>query len=193
MWNQGHQMLVGYARTSTTDQVAGYEDQIAHLTHLGVEKVFAEQASAVGRRPQLAACLDFLRDGDTLIVTRLDRLCRSTAHFCEVFDRLERKGAKIRVLDLGIDTSTSTGRMVAEIVVAVAGFERRLLLERQRVGIAAAKAEGRYKGRAPTARRRFAEVLDLHRAGVRPDEIAVRLAISRSSVFRALREARTPA
>jgi DNA invertase Pin-like site-specific DNA recombinase len=79
--------------------------------------------------------------------------------------------------------------MVAEIVVA--GFERRLLLERQRAGIAAAKAEGRYKGRAPTARRRIGEVLDLYRAGVRPDEIAVKLAISRSSVFRCLREART--
>jgi DNA invertase Pin-like site-specific DNA recombinase len=83
--------------------------------------------------------------------------------------------------------------MVAEIVVAVAAFERRLLLERQKVGIAQAKAEGKYRGRVPTARRRFGEVLDLHRAGVRPDEIAARLAISRSSVFRALREARTPA
>ncbi|WP_158044896.1 recombinase family protein [Skermanella pratensis] len=185
-------MIVGYARTSTSDQVAGYEDQIAHLTRLGVEKVFAEQASAVGEWSQLAACLDFLRDGDTLIVTRLDRLCRSTAHFCEVFDRLERKGAKIRVLDLGIDTSSPTGRMIAEIVVAVAGFERRLLLERQKVGVAAAKAAGKYRGRVPTARRRFNEVLDLHQAGARPDEIAAKLAISRSSVFRALREARTP-
>lgn len=186
-------MLVGYARTSTLDQVAGYEDQIEHLKRLGVEKVFAEQASAMGERPQLAACLDFLRDGDTLIVTRLDRLCRSTAHFCEVFDRLERKGAAIRVLDLGIDTSSPTGRMVAEIVVAVAAFERRLLLERQRVGIAAAKAQGKYRGRAPTARRRFAEVIELRRAGVLPAEIAVRLGISRSSVFRALREAKASA
>jgi DNA invertase Pin-like site-specific DNA recombinase len=186
-------MLVGYARTSTTDQVAGFEDQIAHLTKLGVEKVFAEQASAMGARPQLAACVDFLREGDILIVTRLDRLCRSVGHFAEVFDILERKGAKIRVLDLGIDTSSPTGRMVAEIVVAVAGFERRLLLERQKVGIAAAKAAGKYCGRVPTARRRFPEVIDLHRAGVKPDEIAVRLAISRSSVFRCLREARTPA
>jgi DNA invertase Pin-like site-specific DNA recombinase len=184
-------MLVGYARTSTTDQIAGYEDQIAHLTKLGIEKVFAEQASAVASRPQLEACLDFLREGDILIVTRLDRLCRSTAHFCEVFDRLERKGVAIRVLDLGIDTSNPTGRMVAEIVVAVAGFERRLLLERQRVGIAAAKAEGKYRGRVPTARRRFHEVIDLHQAGVRPDEIAAKLAISRSSVFRALRDSKT--
>jgi DNA invertase Pin-like site-specific DNA recombinase len=183
-------MLVGYARTSTTDQVAGYEDQIAHLTRLGVEKVFAEQASAVGERSQLAACLDFLREGDVLIVTRLDRLCRSTGHFAEVFDLLERKGAKIRVLDLGIDTSGPTGRMIAEIVVAVAAFERRLLLERQKIGIAQAKAAGKYRGRAPTAQRRFPEVIDLYRAGVRPDEIAAKLAISRSSVFRALREGR---
>jgi DNA invertase Pin-like site-specific DNA recombinase len=184
-------MLVGYARTSTTDQIAGYEDQIAHLTKLGIEKVFAEQASAVASRPQLEACLDFLREGDVLIVTRLDRLCRSTAHFCEVFDRLERKKVAIRVLDLGIDTSSPTGRMVAEIVVAVAAFERRLLIERQKVGIAAAKAEGKYRGRVPTARRRFNEVLDLHQAGAWPDEIAAKLAISRSSVFRCLREART--
>ncbi|MBP2296618.1 recombinase family protein [Azospirillum rugosum] len=186
-------MLVGYARTSTLDQVAGFEDQIEHLNRLGVEKVFSEQVSAVGHRPQLDACLDFVRDGDTLIVTRLDRLCRSTAHFCEVFDRLERKGAAIRVIDLGIDTSSPTGRMVAEIVVAVAAFERRLLLERQRVGIAVAKAEGRYKGRAPTARRRFAEVIELRQAGVLPGEIAARLGISRSSVFRALREAKVAA
>jgi DNA invertase Pin-like site-specific DNA recombinase len=186
-------MLVGYARTSTVDQVAGFSDQIEQLRRLGAEKIFREQVSAVRGRPQLEAALEFVRDGDVLIVTRLDRLARSTGHFVEVFDRLERKGVRLKVLDLGIDTSTVTGRMIAEIVVAVAGFERRLLLERQRVGIAAAKAEGRYKGRAPTARRRFAEVVDLHRAGVRPDEIAAKLAISRSSVFRALRETRTPA
>jgi len=183
-------MLVGYARVSTLDQLAGFNDQIEQLRRLGVERVFQEQVSAVGSRPQLEACLDFLREDDILIVTRLDRLCRSTGHFAEIFDLLERKGAKIRVLDLGIDTAAATGRMVAEIVVAVAAFERRLLLERQKVGIAAAKSEGRYKGRAPTARRRFGEVIDLHRAGLRPDEIATKLAISRSSVFRALREAR---
>jgi DNA invertase Pin-like site-specific DNA recombinase len=190
MWNGGV-MLVGYARTSTVDQVAGFADQVEQLRKLGVERIFQEQVSAVTRRPQLEAALEFVRDGDVLIVTRLDRLCRSTAHFCEIFDRLERKGVAIRVLDLGIDTTSPTGRMIAEIVVAVAGFERRLLLERQRVGIAVAKAAGKYRGRLPTARRRFAEVLDLHRAGVRPNEIAAKLTISRSSVYRALREART--
>jgi DNA invertase Pin-like site-specific DNA recombinase len=185
-------MLVGYARVSTLDQLAGFNDQVEQLRRLGVERMFQEQVSAVGSRPELEAALDFVRDGDVLIVTRLDRLARSTKHFAEIHERLERKGVKLKVLDLGIDTGTVTGRMIAEIVVAVAAFERRLLLERQRVGIAAAKSEGRYKGRAPTARRRFGEVLDLHRAGVRPDEIAARLAISRSSVFRALKEARTP-
>ena len=186
-------MLVGYARTSTIDQAAGFNDQVKQLRRLGVERIFQEQVSAVGSRPQLEACLDFVRDGDVLIVTRLDRLCRSTAHFCEVFDRLERKRVAIRVLDLGIDTTSPTGRMITEIVVAVAGFERRLLLERQKIGIAQAKAAGKYRGRAPTAQRRFSEVIDLHRAGARPAEIAAKLAISRSSVFRALREARTTA
>jgi DNA invertase Pin-like site-specific DNA recombinase len=186
-------VLVGYARTSTADQVAGYADQIEHLRRLGVERIFQEQVSAIGSRPELEAVLDFVRDGDTLIVTRLDRLARSTKHFCEIYERLEHKGVKLKVLDLGIDTSTATGRMVAEVVAAVAGFERRLLLERQKVGIAAAKAEGKYRGRAPTARRRFGEVIDLHRAGLQPDEIAVKLAISRSSVFRALKESRATA
>lgn len=186
-------MLVGYCRVSTVDQVAGFADQVEQLRRLGAERIFQEQVSAVTSRPQLEAALEFVREGDALVVTRLDRLARSTGHFTEIYERLERKGVRLKVLDLGIDTSTTTGRMIAEIVVAVAGFERRLLLERQKVGIAAAKAEGRYKGRAPTARRRFPEVLDLHRAGVRPEEIAARLAISRSSVFRALREARTPA
>lgn len=185
-------MLVGYARTSTIDQAAGFNDQVEQLRRLGAEKIFQEQVSAVVGRPQLEAALDFVRGGDVLIVTRLDQLARSTKHFAEIHERLERKGVKLRVLDLGIDTGTVTGRMIAEIVVAVAAFERRLLLERQKVGIAAAKAEGKYRGRVPTARRRFGEVLDLHRAGVRPDEIAAKLAISRSSVFRALREARTP-
>jgi DNA invertase Pin-like site-specific DNA recombinase len=191
MWNWDVGMLVGYCRVSTVDQVAGFADQVEQLRRLGAERIFQEQVSAVTSRPQLEAALEFVRDGDALVVTRLDRLARSTGHFAEVFERLERKGVKLKVLDLGIDTSTSTGRMIGEIVVAVAAFERRLLLERQKVGIAAAKAEGRYKGRAPTARRRFGEVLDLHRAGVRPNEIAAKLMISRSSVFRALREART--
>jgi DNA invertase Pin-like site-specific DNA recombinase len=184
-------MLVGYARVSTLDQLAGFNDQVEQLRRLGVERMFQEQVSAVGSRPELEAALDFVRDGDVLIVTRLDRLARSTKHFAEIHERLERKGVKLKVLDLGIDTGTVTGRMIAEIVIAVAGFERRLLLERQKVGIAAAKAEGRYKGRVPTARRRFHEVIELHGAGVPPDEIATRLMISRSSVFRALREART--
>jgi DNA invertase Pin-like site-specific DNA recombinase len=185
-------MLVGYARTSTIDQAAGFNYQVEQLRRLGVERIFQEQVSTVGSQPQLEACLDFVRGGDVLIVTHLDRLCRSTAHFCKICDQLERKRVAIRVLDLGIDTTSPTGRMVAEIVVAVAGFERRLLLERQRVGIAQAKAAGKYRDWAPTAQRRFGEVIDLHRAGVRPGEIAAKLMISKSSVFPALREARTP-
>ncbi|NYZ11601.1 recombinase family protein [Azospirillum sp. RWY-5-1] len=190
-------MLVGYARTSTVDQIAGFEDQVEQLKRLGAERIFFEQVSAVGARPQLEAALDFVRDGDVMIVTRLDRLARSTKHFCEIFERLEHKGVKLRVLDLGIDTATATGRMVAEVVAAVAGFERRLLLERQRVGIAAAKGQGKYQGkyqgRPPTARRRFPEVIELRRTGMLPSEIATRLGISRSSVFRALREAKVTA
>jgi len=90
-------VLVGYARTSTGDQVAGFVDQIEHLRRLGVERIFQEQVSAVGSRPQLEAALDFVRDGDVLIVTRLDRLCRSTRHFAQLFDLLERKGVEFAI------------------------------------------------------------------------------------------------
>lgn len=186
-------MLVGYCRVSTVEQTAGFADQVDQLQRLGVERIFQEQVSAVGVRPQLEAALDFVREGDALVVTRLDRLARSTRHFCEIYEMLQRKGVVLKVFDLGIDTATATGRMIAEIVAAVASFERSLLLDRQKVGITAAKALGKYRGRAPTARRRFPEVIELRRAGVLPAEIAIRLGISRSSVFRAMREAKASA
>ena len=179
-------MTLGYARTSTLDQVAGFEAQLRDLEAAGCTKTFQEQVSSVGTRPQLDAALEFIRSGDTLIVTKLDRLARSTTHLLTITETIERKGAALRILNLSLDTSQPTGRMMLTMISAVAQFEREMMLERQREGIAKAKSEGRYKGRSPTARARTPEVIALRAQGVGPSEIVRRLGISRTSVHRIL-------
>ena len=179
-------MKVGYGRTSTFEQQAGLDAQIRDLKAAGCEKLFSEQVSAVGKRPQLEAALDFIREGDTLVVTKLDRLARSTQHLLEVADRAKAKSADLCILNLGADTSTATGRLIFTVIGAVGCFERELMLERQREGVARAKAEGKYKGRKPTARAKAAEITTLKADGVRPVEIARRLGIGRASVYRVL-------
>ena len=179
-------MKVGYGRTSTLEQQAGLDAQIRDLKAAGCEKIFSEQVSAVGKRPQLEAAVDFIREGDTLLVTKLDRLVRSTQHLLEIAERVKAKGADLCILNLGADTSTATGRLMFTVIGAVATFERELMLERQREGIAKAKAEGKYRGRKATARARSAEIKALKADGVRPVEIARRLGIGRASVYRLL-------
>jgi DNA invertase Pin-like site-specific DNA recombinase len=125
-------------------------------------------------------------EGDTFIITKLDRLARSTQHLLEIAGRVKEKRAELSILNLGADTSTATGRLMFTMVGAIAAFERELMLERQREGIAKAKAEGRYRGRKPTARARAAEVIALKADGVRPVEIARQLGIGRASVYRVL-------
>jgi DNA invertase Pin-like site-specific DNA recombinase len=181
-------MLVGYARTSTLDQKAGLEAQHRDLNAVGCERIFTEQVSSVDavRREQLQEALSFVRQGDTLIVTKLDRLARSVAHLMEILGQLEAKGVALRILSMGIDTNTPTGKLMLTILGGVAQFEREVMLERQREGIAKAKAEGKYKGRAPTARAKADEVLRLHKAGVGATEISKQLGIGRASVYRIL-------
>lgn len=179
-------MRVGYARVSTVDQVAGFDAQISELNELGCEKIFKEQVSSVVARNQLEAAIDFVREGDILIVTKLDRLARSIRHLWEIIERLTIKGVALRIVNLGIDTSSATGKLILTVLGGIAQFERELLLERQRDGIAKAKAEGRYRGRAPTARRRAPEVLELKRRGLGATSIAQTLRISRASVYRIL-------
>jgi DNA invertase Pin-like site-specific DNA recombinase len=179
-------MKVGYARTSTTGQVAGFETQLAELAQAGCEKVFQEQVSSVAPRAQLEGALDFIREGDLLVVCKLDRLARSTQHLLEIADRVKRKGADLKILNLGIDTSTATGKLLLTLIGAIAQFERENMLERQREGIAKAKTEGKYKGRAPTARAKTTEARTLKAEGLGATEIAKRLGIGRASVYRVL-------
>ena len=133
---------------------------------------------------QLEAALDYVRQGDVFIVTKLDRLARSVAHLIEIGTRLEAKGVALKVLDQAIDTSTPSGRLMFNMLGSIAQFERELMLERQREGIAKAKAEGKYKGRKATTRAKGSEVKRLTLEGVGPTAIAKQLGISRASVYR---------
>jgi DNA invertase Pin-like site-specific DNA recombinase len=187
-------MLVGYARTSTVDQEAGLEAQERDLAAAGCERVFAEKVSSVAtQRPQLEAALDFVRQGDTLVVAKPDRLARSMADLMTIVGRLKAKKVALRILSMDMDTSTPTGELMLNVLGAVAQFERALMLERQREGIAKAKAEGAYKGRAPTAKRQAAEVIAMRAEGKKAPDIAAALGISRASVFAILKAARSTA
>ena len=182
-------MIVGYARTSTTEQVAGFEAQDHDLKTAGAERIYAEQVSSVGARSELEAALGFVRQGDVFVVTKLDRLARSVANLLEIVARLEAKGVALRILNLGLDTSTPTGKLMLTVMGGVAEFERSMMLERQREGIAKEKGEGRYKGRKPTARAKAEEVAALKAAGKSMREIAEALEISVGSVCGLLKTA----
>lgn len=184
-------MLVGYARTSTIEQEAGLEAQDRDLRRFGCTKIWAEQVSSVApTRPQLTAVLDYVRDGDTLVVSKLDRLARSTANLLAINSQLEDKGVGLVVLSMGggdkLDTRTPTGKLMLTMLGAIAEFERGLMLERQREGIRKAAEAGKYKGRAPTARRKAALVRKLRADGMKPTDIAEQAQISRASVYRLL-------
>lgn len=182
--------LVGYARTSTVEQEAGLEAQIAELQSLGCTKVFAEHVSSVdAQRPELRAALEWCREGDTFIVTRPDRLARSVTDLMRIIEDLKARKIAIRILSLGVDTSSATGTLVVQVMGAVSQFERSVMLERQKVGVAKAKAAGKYRGRAPTARAKTSEVLRLKAEGKTVAQIAQTVGISRASVYRAFAEA----
>ena len=177
-------MLVGYARTSTAEQEAGFAAQERDLKHAGCERLFSEQVSSVAQRLQLAAALDFVREGDKLIVTRL---ARGMGDLLEIAEQLRGKGVAFQVLDPAMDTSTAAGELIFHVFGAVASFERKLMLERQREGIAKARVEGRYTGRKPTVRNEAETIRAMMAAGDGPTVIARKLKVARSSVYAALK------
>ena len=179
-------MLIGYGRTSTIEQEAGLDAQRRDLLAHGCEEVFLEQVSSIQRREELEKVLKFIRKGDTLVVTKLDRLARSVPDLVKIMARLEEKGASLRILAMNLDTETPTGRLLINLVSSIAQFEREIMLERQREGISKAQSEGKYKGRAATARAKADEVLALRKQGKGASEIAAEVGIGRASVYRIL-------
>lgn len=185
---------VGYQRTSTVEQQAGFEEQKRLLLATGCTKIFEEMVSSLSERAQLSLALDWVREGDTLVVTQLDRLARSTSDLPSIIDQLEAKGVGLRVLNFGgsvIDTQSATGKLLITLFGAVAEFERSQMVERQRIGIAKAKADGKYRGRAPTARAKSAQMGELAKTGLGASAIALRLGVSRASVYRILHDMRS--
>lgn len=180
-------MKLGYARTSTTEQVAGFDAQIRDLEAAGAEKIFREQVSSIGDRPELDRLIGILRPGDELIVTKLDRLARSVANLVAICDLITKAGATLRILGIdGMDTRTATGKLLLNVMGSVAEFERSMMLERQREGIARAKAEGKYTGRPPMDPAIVERIRAMHADKRRPTDIARQLGIGRTSVYRAL-------
>lgn len=179
--------LYGYARVSTTDQ--DLAPQEAALRRAGCAIVRSEKVSATarGERAELRILLDFLRAGDTLVVTRIDRLARSILDLQEIVREIEGKGAALKVLEQPIDTTTSAGKAFLGMLGVFAEFETNLRRERQLEGIAKAKTRGVYKGRPPSID--ADQVKRLRAEGLGPAAIAKQLGIGRASVYRVLGDA----
>ncbi|RDC60894.1 putative transposon Tn552 DNA-invertase bin3 [Alteripontixanthobacter maritimus] len=178
-------MLVGYARVSSAGQSLDIQNEA--LAEAGCDKVFAEKMSgrSAKDRVQLQNAIDFVRDGDTLVVTRLDRLARSVGDLHQIIENLDSKGVAFKCINQSsVDTDTSTGRLMLAVLGAVAAFENDIRRERQMEGIAKAKERGVYKGRPPSIDP--SRVKKLHEQGHGASQIARELSIGRASVYRAL-------
>ena len=188
----GSGLLIGYARVSTLDQNLALQQDA--LTSAGCEKIFIEQMSgAVADRPGLHEALDYARSGDTLVVWKLDRLARSMKQLIETIEKLRVRGIGFRSLTESIDTTTAQGLLVFHMFSALAEFERSLIRERTRAGLAAAKRQGRTGGRPPKLTE---DDLEAARALLaNPDigvtQIADRLGVSPATLYRYIPAART--
>lgn len=176
--------VYGYARVSTSDQDLTVQEEA--LRNAGCDVIRKEKVSGTSRngRAELETLLQFLRAGDTLMVTRIDRLARSIGDLQDIVRELRAKGVSLKATEQPIDTSTAAGKAFLDMLGVFAEFETNIRRERQLEGIAKAKAEGVYKGRKPSI---DAEAVTALKAqGVGASEIAKRLGIGRASVYRIL-------
>jgi hypothetical protein len=182
-------MLIGYARTSTADQQYGLDAQDRDLIAAGCDKIFSEQVSSVSKREQLEAALEFSREGDTIVITRVDRMSRGVSDLLGIIERLDKRGVGLRILSFGgglFDTTNATSKLILTVLAATAAWEREVGRERQIEGVRRARMEGKYKGRQPTARAKANQVKALQEQGSGAASIAKQLGISRASVYRIL-------
>ena len=181
--------VVGYARVSTLDQ--DHTTQIERLKSANCEKIFSEKKSGTSKkgRTALDECIEFMRKGDSLVITKIDRLARSARDLHNIVHDLEKQGISLLVLDQNIDTSTSTGKAFLGMLATFAEFETNIRKERQLEGIAKAKERGVYKGRKATAKAKKAEMLELLEQGMSKPKIAKELGVSVASVYNVLKVA----
>ena len=190
----GSGMLVGYARVSTQDQRPAL--QLDALKKAGCSKVFTEKASGAQReRPQLQAALEYMRPRDTLVVWKLDRLARSMKQLIETVEGLEKRHIGFRSLTEAIDTTTAGGTLVFHVFASLAQFERSIIRERTRAGLAAARARGRTGGRPPALSKQDlpqAKAL-LKDPKITVEQVAKRLGVGASTLYRHLPGGRSAA
>lgn len=180
--------LIGYARVSSVGQ--SLDVQLGKLA--GCDKVFQEKKSGTSnQRPQLATCLEYVREGDILLVTRLDRLARSTLHLCQIADELKRKGVDLKVIDQNIDTGDATGRLLFNMLGAIAQFETEIRAERQMDGISKAKERGVSFGRKKQLTPlQIKELQTAREQGMLIKTLMANYGLSKASVYRYLQEDR---
>jgi DNA invertase Pin-like site-specific DNA recombinase len=182
-------VMIGYARVSTRDQ--NPEGQTDALNAAGCQKLFVDHASGtLAKRPALDRALEYLREGDTLVVTKLDRLGRSVGNLKQVADRLQDQGVGLVALSQGIDTTTAGGRLFFHMLAAIAEFEHDLIVERTRDGLAAARARGRKGGpkfkMTPTKVKQARAMYDEGKYTVQ--QIAETFGVSRPTIYRHLEQ-----
>jgi DNA invertase Pin-like site-specific DNA recombinase len=182
-------MRIGYARVSSVGQ--NLESQLFALRGASCDRIREEKASAKSMdRKELEAVLDWLSDGDTLVVTKLDRLARSTKDLLNIAERIEDKGAGLEILNIQLDTSTPTGKLMLTMLGAIAQFERELMLERQAEGIAEAKREGKYRGGKAIDQAKLTNAQTLIDSGLSIKAAAKAAGMSRSMYYKAQAEGR---
>ncbi|MCB0486601.1 MAG: recombinase family protein [Flavobacteriaceae bacterium] len=177
---------IGYARVSSVGQ--SLDVQLDKLSEC--DRIYQEKKSGTNdKRPQLRECVDYVREGDTLVVTRLDRLARSTLHLCQLAKELERKGVNLLVLDQSIDTGSATGRLLFNMLGAIGQFETEIRAERQRDGIEKAKQKGvRFGKKKALTDTDVKELRKKRKSGVLIRELMKEYGISKVSVYRYLKK-----
>ena len=176
--------IIGYARVSSIGQKL--DVQLEKLKNQGCEKIYQEKESATNtiKRPQLMACLDYVREGDSLVITKLDRLARSTLDLCNIAKRLEDKGVTLQVIDQNIDTSSSTGRLMFNMLATIAQFETEIRAERQMDGIKKAQANGVVFGRVKTLTSdQVTELKSKRQSGILIKDLMADYKLSKKSIY----------
>lgn len=176
-------MLIGYARVSSTEQKL--DVQLEKLNAQGCDKIYQEKESAItAKRPQLTACLDYVREGDTLVITKLDRLARSTLDLCNIAKRLEDKKVELKVIDQNIETNSPTGRLLFNMLGSIAQFETEIRAERQRDGIRKAQNNGVIFGRVKVLTNEQVEQLKSKRYnGILIKDLMADYKLSKKSIY----------
>jgi len=182
-------MRIGYARVSTHGQ--NLKAQETALYDADCEQIYAENESGKNtEREKLNEMISFIRDGDIVVVTKLDRLARSTKDLLQIAETISIKGASLEVLNIKLDTSTPTGKLMLTMLGAIAEFEREIMLERQKEGIAIAKENGAYTGRKPIAKEKLQQAQDSIEGGSSVSQATLDAGISRRTYYKAREEGR---